>query len=550
MRIDVTQNGSIGWLPDLPHHELPMAAFTDCENVRFTDGAAERVRGYFEGYGQPLGFARKILQVRDADGDYYWAYAYDDGVAMSKGELHGSIGKGGTTYALAEGEKPSLFRFNDRLIVNYPGIAPQYMWPISNAGTLADLPYFPANTTVTRMVAFREFLVGLGVTTASGAEHSTVLWSTAADAGQLPDSWDISDPAKDAGAFQLGEDGDRIVDAAVLGDKLIIYKENSIWAMEYVGYPAIFSFRRLFSGVGLLTADAVMAFDDKHVFIGRGDVFVHDGQSMKSLLANGWQRWFRQAIDKERGWKAYIQQYAYQNEMWIVFPSDGSEECNTVLVWNYLNDTKALRSFPKLTALGIGYLDIADNITWDDFQGLWFAQTEEWDETAANWNGIANPEDWSEFASSWDTIIGNRNVNHMLMGVSTQDGSDARFAFTDSTGRFGNHNFRAELERRNITYGSVDRQGRPLANLHEMKCLREVWVRAETDGPLFVQVGTQEDVDMPVTWEPPMVFDPRYHKKVDCFVSGKVLAIRFFSLEKGYWRLQGYELTIEKMGVY
>lgn len=550
-RIDITQNGSIGWIPDLPHHELPMAAFTGCRNVRFTDGACERVRGYFEGYGQPLGFARNIIQVRDASGDYYWAYAFDDGVGMSHGETHSDISKAGATYALADGEKPSLLRFNDRLIVNYPGLAPQYMWPINDASTLVDLPFFPANTTVKRMVAFREFLVGLGVTTAAGTEHSTVLWSTAADAGQLPDSWDIADPAKDAGAFQLGEGGDRIVDAVVLGDKLIIYKENSIWAMEYVGYPQIFSFRKLFSSVGLLTPMAALAFNDKHVFIGKGDVVVHDGNSMKSLLAGGWQRWFRQALDKAIGWKAYVQHYAYQNEVWIVFPSDGRGECDTVLVWNYLNETKAIRTFNAVTAIGVGYLDIADNIFWDDFMGMWFSNTDEWNTIVSNWNSIENPEQWAEFASSWDTIIGNRNVDHMMMCVqSANDPLVPRFAFVDSTGRFGNSDFRAELERRNITIGGVDRQGMPLASLHEMKCLREVWVRAETDGPMFVQVGTQEDVDMPVTWEPPMVFDPRYHKKVDCFVSGKVLAVRFFSTEKGYWRLQGYELTLEKMGVY
>lgn len=550
-RIDITNLDTPGWVPDMPPQQLPMGGFSSCKNVRFVDGSVERVKGYFEGYGTPQGTPREIIQARDADDEYVWVYAHDTGVALAKGEIHSNIGKTGSVYELEYMEKPSLLRFNDRVIVNYPNLPPQYQWPISPTDKLDDLPYFPAGVRAKRIVAFREFLLCLGVHNGTDWEHSTVLWSHSAEPNQLPDSWDISDPAKDAGAYQLGESADRLVDAEVLGNRLYIYKENSVYSVEYVGYPAIFSFKPIFKNRGILAPGCVVAFGNKHLVVDRGDIYVHNGSTEESILAGGWRRWWRLVVDRENGWRTFAKHYPYQREIWIAFPSDGKTDCDMVLVWNYENNTKALRTFNKITAIGSGYLDITDNIHWDAFTGMWVTNTDNWDTTVAHWNSMDNPEQWHEFASSWDSIIGNKNVNHFLLAVgSNNDPLVNKLAFADSTGRFGSFDFIASVERLSINYGSVDRIGRPIANLHSMKCLKEVWIRAESDGAIMVQVGTQEDINAPVSWEPPVAFQPNLHRKVDVFVSGKLLCIRFFSSQKGYWRIAGYELEIEEMGVY
>lgn len=552
MRIDINNLASVGWVPDIPPHQLPAEAASSVSNLRFVDGAAERVLGYFEGYGSPHGTAREIIQARDSIGDYVWIYAHDTGVSMAKGEIHSIIDKAATTYSLADGEKVSLFRFNDRVIVNYPSLAPQVLWPITPTTDLVDLPAFPANVRCKRMVAFREYIFALGLWNGTAWEESSVLWSHTAEPNALPDSWDINNPAKDAGAFQLGETADPIVDAVVLGSRLYIFKENSTYVCEYVGYPTIFTFKRIFSNVGMLTPGCGVSFADKQLVVGRGDIYVHNGSTIESLLANGWQRWWRTSLSKEYGWKAFVKHYAYQSEVWVVFPTDGHEECNMALTYNYKNGTKSLRAFDAITAIGVGYLDVADHIAWDDFTGMWVTTSDNWSTTVNNWNTSDNMEDWTMFQSNWDTILGNKNVDHFLLAVGQQDGdSDARrFAFADSTGRFGVKDFRAEYERTGLAYGSVDRQGRPLANLHSVKLLREVWPRVDSDGPIMVQVGAQEDVTSPINWQPPVAFDNSVTRKVDVFVSGKLLSIRFFSYEKGWWRLFGYELEVETLGKY
>lgn len=550
-RFDVTQADDIGWVPDLPPHSMPPAAWSDCLNVRFIDGAAERVKGYFEGYGSPHGFARQIIQARKADGTYSWIYTHDAGVSMSVGEIHSDIGKLSTTYAVTGHEKPSLLRFNDRVIVNYPGLPPQYFWPIDELTKCVDLPFWPANIRTNRMVAYREFLFALGVWNGTAWEHSTVLWSHSAEPNQLPDSWNITNPAKDAGAFQLGESADRLVDALPLGGTLFIYKENSVYACNYSGYPQIFSFNRVFENRGCLSPDCVVSIGNRHLVVDRGDIYTHDGATEQSILSNRARRWWRSAIDKAYGWRTFAKHYPYQKEVWVCFPSDGSAECNQAIIWNYETNKLSRRSFKRLTAIGLGFLDVTQNIAWDDFTGMWVTNSELWSATVDNWNSEAAPEQWADVNAAWDTIIGDSNADHFLLAVEAfAVDDDPRLAFCDSTGRFGELNFEAYVERTGIAFASIDSNKRPVANLHSMKLLREVWPRVETDGPVMVQVGSQVDLDSPVYWEPPVAFTPGVDKKVDCFISGKLLAVRFFSMEKGYWRLAGYELTVEEMGTY
>lgn len=550
-RFDVTVADDLGWVPDLPPQSVGPAGWSDCLNVRFVDGVAERVKGYFEGYGSPLGFARQIVQARKADGTYSWIYAHDAGVAMNVGEIHTDVSKTAATYTLAAREKPSLLRFNDRVIVNYPNQVPQYFWPIDELTNCLDLPFWNPAYKTKRMVAYREFLFALGVHNGTEWEHSTVLWSHTAEPNQLPDSWDIANPAKDAGAIQLGESADRLVDALPLGGTLYIYKENSVYACNYSGYPQIFSFTRLFENRGCLSPDCVVAVGNRHLVVDRGDIYTHDGASEQSILHKRARRWWRSELDKAYGWKTFAKHYPYQKEVWICFPSDGNTECNQVLVWNYEDNKLSRRSFKRITAIGTGYLDITDNISWDAFSGMWVTNSEAWSTTVDNWNSESTPEQWADITASWDTIIGDKNVDHFLLSVEAELVGDApRFGFCDSTGRFGGQNFLAYVERTALAFGSADQFKRPHANLHGMKLLREVWPRVESDGPVMVQVGSQVDMDGSVYWEAPVAFEPGVDKKVDCFVSGKLLAVRFYSEQKGYWRLAGYELEVENMGTY
>lgn len=553
-RVQITNVDDPGCLPDIPPHQLPSGAWSNCLNVRFVDGGAERTKGYFEGYGSPAGTPRAIVQARKADGTYAWVYAHDTGIGMAVGEIHSNVGAAGT-YTLAVGDKPSLLRFNDFVIANYPGRTPEYFWPIDELTDFAVLPFWPAGYKARRIIAYREFLVALGVYNGTEWEHSTVLWSHTAEPSALPDSWDIANPAKDAGAYQLGETADRLVDGVTLGGRCILYKERSVHYMEYAGYPQIFNFRPLFTDRGVLSADCVVPFStDKgkfHLVVDRGDVYIHDGATAMSILHRRARRRWRSSLDRDHGWKTFAKHYPYQREIWVVYPTDGHTECNEVLVWNYEDNRISYRSFDKLTAIGTGYLDITDNISWDDFTGMWVTNNENWNTTVFNWNSLGTPEEWSMFASTWDSIIGDKNADHFLLAVGQRSNPALpALAFADSTGRFGTADFMAFVERVGLAYWKMDRQGRPIADIQRVKLLTEVWPRVESDGPVMVQVGAKMDEDDSYLWDPPVAFQPGLHKKVDCYISGKQLAVRFFSTQKGYWRLSGYELEIKDMGTY
>ena len=64
-------------------------------------------------------------------------------------------------------------------------------------------------------------------------------WSAAAIPGAIPHSWDSTDVTLDAGEVDIAETPDLMVDALPLGDAMIVYKERSMYAVRYVGYPSI-----------------------------------------------------------------------------------------------------------------------------------------------------------------------------------------------------------------------------------------------------------------------------------------------------------------------
>lgn len=72
--ISVPNAGAIGVNKDLSQHELPIAAWTDCRNIRFLDGYANQTLGYGQVYGDPQVTPFHLAPALSA-GQRFWLYA-------------------------------------------------------------------------------------------------------------------------------------------------------------------------------------------------------------------------------------------------------------------------------------------------------------------------------------------------------------------------------------------------------------------------------------------------------------------------------------------
>jgi len=140
------------------------------------------------------------------------------------------------------------------------------MWPLasgvpSKTVPLRELKNWQSTSSFCKSISsFRTFLVGLNWQIGGTEYPNLVKWSTEAAALSPPNSWVESDATLDAGEYQLTDTPGKIIDGLPYGDSFLIYKEDSIYIMNFVGTPYIFSFKLLSPTIGLLTKNAVAEF--------------------------------------------------------------------------------------------------------------------------------------------------------------------------------------------------------------------------------------------------------------------------------------------------
>jgi hypothetical protein len=78
-----------------------------------------------------------------------------------------------------------------------------------------------------------------------------------------------------------------------LRDKMVIYKEDSLYFCEWVGGNSVFRFRKISDFIGISARDAVVEVNGVHYIQGDDDILMFDGNTVKSLLFGRMKNYFR-----------------------------------------------------------------------------------------------------------------------------------------------------------------------------------------------------------------------------------------------------------------
>ena len=256
------------------------------------------------------------------------------------------------------------------LLVATNGYDTAQMWPLasgvpSKTIPLRELKNWQATTSYCKSIsAFRTFLVGLNWSIGGDEYPNLVKWSTEAASLSPPNSWVESDATLDAGEYQLTDTPGKIIDGLPYGDSFLIYKEDSIYIMNYVGTPYIFSFKLLSPTVGLLTKNAVAEFEGGHFFVGNSDCYITNGQQVTALLPNKMRREMFSDLNGDNYNKVFVVADHARNEMLACYPAGVSTIPNKALIWNWKDNTFSLRDVPDLYHINSGIAAITTGTTW------------------------------------------------------------------------------------------------------------------------------------------------------------------------------------------
>ena len=371
---------SAGIVPDAPPLALPDGAWTDSRNVRYRDGAVEKCRGYVQALGDLSATAVWAHPISDGI-NYFWAYGSNTVMYATDGSTHADI-TGSITLGALDDLGYTGGAFHGHLLVN-DGVAIPQSWSPSLGNNLVSLTAWPAVTLTCKVLRpFKDFIFALRVTD-TGTHYPTVLrWSDRAAQGALPLSWDFSDPTNQAGINDLGQTSDILIDALPLRDSLIIYKEFHTWAAEYIGLPDVFSFRQLFSQIGMLTENCGATFGSSQAVLTDNDFILHNGNDARSIIDKRARRWLFNRINTQRFKRSYVVADHANRTVYACFPETGVDWPNLALAWNWAEDSLHVEELggPKTWAAtgivpGTAVTFDADAETFDSVTGTYDEET-------------------------------------------------------------------------------------------------------------------------------------------------------------------------------
>lgn len=528
--------GTIGVVADVDARKLPDSGWSDGRNVRFNGYTASKVRGARVVQGSLSAAPYSIFPHTAFDGSLFFAYPGISLVYTVNNNTHYDITRlsASSTVRPYNTDATQLWTggvLGGLLFINNGIDLPQIQLTPTASCRLSNLPNWPSTVT-TRcacMRAYRNYLIALDVTKAAIRYRQMVKWSASADPLTAPTTWNEADPTNDAGEFSLSETNGTVLDSMPLRDINIVYKDDTIHGMQYIGGTFIFRFYQIFSGVGLLARNCIAAFEQYHCFVGNDlDVYVHDGNSIRSIAQDRWREWLRQNVDGTNYERMFVVPNPVTSEIWICIPTAEDDYTSKVLMWNWRKDSWGVRDLANVSAGAVGGIESSDYLT------PWSALTDTWDSWGVTWSEL-------------DSVPPDKK----LVLVSP----------TRTTGlietEFGSSEFGAALpfllERQGLwTMACKVVDGARTVDLQSVKFVSRVRFRTvyqSSTNDVIYSVAVQSDVGSPLVWQSTSKMTGST-AEVTVFKRGRFLNLRIESNEDTIFDLHSIEVEVESAGDY
>lgn len=371
-KVSFDQLALYGVIKDTPDYKVPPEGWTSADNVRYVDGAVEKMVGWQEVFGTPPVSPAFVLGVR-TPAQMFWPY-----VSLTKGYVwdgltHTDITRTvGGDYTAVHSSEWHGFPFGGIPIFNNGIDVPQFWAPPSSGTKMADMTNWPATLRAKRLASLKGYLIGIDITDSGTRYPHRVKWSDVAVPGSLPGSWDESDPTVDAGETDLPDvDSGTLQDLVRLRDRMFLYKSNSIWSMRFIGGRFVFAIDPYLETVGILAPGCAVAYGRgfRHFVVTEDDIIIHTGQGEPVSVGD---RRMRRTLFNSINSTNFHKSFAFHNlrnrEVWFCYPSSASEEVDTALVWAYEegNGAGAFSEVPvDFTSAAYGIVETSDLDDWD-----------------------------------------------------------------------------------------------------------------------------------------------------------------------------------------
>jgi hypothetical protein len=533
---DINDLSKIGAIRDMKPYMLPPEAWTIALNMRYEDESLKTIEGWKQVFGTPpiaphFGMilerpAASVLTFVDlVSAKWYDGVTYTDATRTVGGPYTASATRewNGT---IAGGGIPIL---NNGLDV------PQYS-QTPGTGTFENLVNWPANMRAKVIRAFGPHLVAMNITVAGGEFPHRVHWSHPASPGSLPNSWDETDPTRDAGNYDLPDaQSGLLLNGFPLGSIMYLYKGSSVWRMRYVGGQSKFDFGQSawIANEGLLNAGSICISGDglKHIFATTsGDIMWHDGNRVQSALTLRQRRRLQTDIDPANAGECFMFANPFTNSIWFCYPESGAQFPTKALHMCY--KTVGGTEWAITEVDGISFRNVVVGSppgpmafgVWDEVDGV------TWDSDAAVWDMA--------------TVGGGTPRRKLIL----LDPANSKFySYGDSPTRDGVA-FTSTLQRVGLGVLGKKRDGSPIVDFQRRKMITRIFPKI-TGGNVSIRFNSQQVVDGPVSNGASVNYDPTTQYFADPqTMEGNAVGLEMSGTVP--WQIDGYKINIEPLGEF
>lgn len=544
--VEINDLARVGQINDIAPYMLPPEAWTLAENIRYSKGSPQVLDGWAQVFGTPIIAPHFAMSVKGA-AQTWWLYASLTDIAAYNGSTHAEITRAaGGDYGTNNTEQWNGVVFGGIPIFNNGMDIPQawigaYALPLK----MVNLPNWPTGMRAAILRNFGSYLVSFHITDplTTGADGGHIFphlvqWSNPAAPGTVPTSWAYGNPTVEGGRKDLPDTNSGfILEAMQLGSTMFIYKERSVWKMNFIGGTFIYQFDTFLADVGILAARCVCMdiSGTKHVMVTQDDIIVHNGNSTESILTDRQRISLFGTLNRDAAATSFLFTNKAKDEIWFCYPESGQLQPSRALIWNAKGGKGAI-SF----ATGINFRNAAVG----DLQGV----------SAEAWSD--GTDTWEEETGPWSQLFKQKLVLCAPDPTRALTYANSRFYQLDSgTSRDIGPSASPVLAREDLGVVGQKRSGELINDFKQMKLVDSVWPKL-AGAPIRLRVGFREVVGGPLTWQDYTSFDPVSDLWVNTIVNenlpgcGKAVSIEFSASDLAAWRLDGYSMNVEVIGPY
>jgi len=519
--------GRFGLQTDKKPYELEVEAWSQANNIRFSALGAKKFTGH------KLVYTTTMLHdpywlfpwLSTVTPGFSWLYPSFTRMARIIGTAHSDVTRfttilGDDNYAAVVSSLWSGTLLGDLPIWCYDGqVDPPQSFNVANT-RFENLPNWQVASFADILTVVDRHVVALRIKRSGIAFNPRMVkWSQAADPGTYPSSWDETDPTTGAGEVTLAETPGEIIGVALLGNSTLIYKQDSVITMRFVGGQSIFRFDTIFSEFGALSRESIGILENSHFVVTEGDVVVHNGQIFQSVIDKKNRNLLFNFMSRTLKGKTQVKVYEQLTEVWICYCDINSlGQLNKALIWNYLDNTWSQRDLQEFSYVSFGFIDTtASGQSFNDISGTFDTDLGPFDETTVS--------------PVFDELLAASAIPRELLALN----------FTE---QFNGVNILTLLERTGLAIVGRDRQGQWRTDLDSVKFIRRVHLKLDSNGLVNVFVGSQQKVGGSVEWGTAFVFDPATQSFFDCRVNTKFFNFKIESATNITWTLYGYTIDL------